>query len=184
MPGFNIGGGSSGRQKSNTAEPRRKHRWLVTKLGDVLEGGDLVYLQKSARPNFKYEEPEMHHDQEVSYFAGKQSWEPITFTFYDIEQPRDVSAKLYQWVTTITSSFQNAGAETAVEVPGDYKVEATVQMTDGKGRASETWQLYGAWPKETNWNDLDYTNTEIQLVEVVVRFDKATPSKQQTGAGT
>jgi hypothetical protein len=184
MPGFNIGGGSSSRQKSNTAEPRRKHRWRVTALGDILAPGELVYLMKAARPQFKYEAPEMHHDQEVAYFAGKQTWEPITFTFYDIEQPIDVSQKLYFWVNTVTTSFLNPAAETAVDIPANYKKDASLELTDGQGRASETWDLFGCWPMDTNWNDLDYTNTEIQLVDVVVRYDKGTPSKQSTGAGT
>ena len=183
MPGFNIGG-SSPRQKSYTAEPRRRHRWRVTFLGPTFAPGDLVYLQKASRPQFKYEAPEMHHDQEVSYFAGKQSWEAQTWTFYDMEQPIDVSQRMYQWVATVTETFLDRADETAVATPGEYKTNAILEMTDGRGRASETWTLYGTWPMETNWNDLDYTDTELALIEVTVRYDRAVPTKQQQGAGT
>lgn len=172
MPGFNVGGGSSSRQKSNTAEPRRKHRWRVTVLG-VMNQGELVYLQKAARPSFKYEAAEMHHDQEVAYFAGKQSWESITFGFYDIEQPVNVSMKLKDWVTTVTTSFDDPAAETAVAIPGDYKKDAILEMTDGQGSATEEWTLFGTWPIETNWNELDYTSNDIAMIDVQVRFDKA-----------
>lgn len=176
MPGFNVTGNHAN-QKLYTAEPRRRHRWLVTFLGPVFQPGDLVYLQKASRPNFKYESPEMHHDQEVSYFAGKQSWETMSWTFYDMEQPVDVSQRLYQWVTTITTNFQTPAAITSVTTPGEYKTNAKLQMQDGRGNPSEQWTLYGAWPMETNWNDLDYGDSEIALVEVTVRYDKAVPNK-------
>ena len=47
-------------------------------------------------------------------------------------------------------------------------------MTDGAGNTDELWTLNGVWPQQTNWMDLDYTNSEIQLVEVIMRYDRAT----------
>jgi hypothetical protein len=33
--------------------------------------------------------------------------------------------------------------------------------------------MFGCWPQDLNWGDLDYENTEIQLIEAVMRFDRA-----------
>ncbi len=180
IPGFNIGGGAHADQKSNIAEPRRKHRWAVTALsagsgGDVMQPGELVYLQKAARPNFKYDTPEMHHDQEEAWFAGKQHWEPITWTFYDIEDP-DLSQRMREWVGRITQSFNDVSARTTVALPSDYKGRAVTGMYGGGGDVSEEWVMYGVWPESTNWNDLDYTSTDLQTIEVTIRLDKAVGS--------
>lgn len=178
MPGFNIGGGSSPTQKSNVAEPRRKHRWRITSLGDVLKQGELVYLQKANRPKFKYEEATMHHDQEVAYFAGKQTWDPLSWTFYDIENEPDVSDSIANWVATVTTSFRDVAALTTVALPSQYKKEGTLEMTGGDGNPTEEWKLYGVWPVEIDWSDLDYGNTEVQVITVSCKVDKCVKSRK------
>jgi len=172
MPGFNIGGGGGGNEPSNLTETRRKHRWVFAVL-QPLQHEALLFLQKASRPQFKYEEAVMHHDQEQAYFAGKQSWEPITLTFYDAEQDPNVSEQMHKWITTVTTSGLGGSGPVTVAVPSAYKKEASLTMTKGDGSVSERWTLKGVWPQQTNWQDLDYTNTEIQLVEVTMRFDRA-----------
>lgn len=173
MPGFNIGSGSGNpEQKSHVAEPRRKHRWRVTSLGDVLNAGELVYLEKANRPKFKYAEATMHHNQEEAYFAGKQTWENLSWTFYDIEQDKDVSASIARWVSTVTTSFLDVSALTVVATPAQYKKDGTLEMVKGDGSVSEQWKLYGVWPLDIDWQDLDYSSSEIQRVVVTCKVDK------------
>lgn len=171
MPGFSIAGdGIDGRNKNNRAEFRRKHRWRFTVAGTSMNQTDFIYLQKAARPSFKLEAPEVHHDQEVAYFAGKQTWEEITLEFYDATTPVDITTKLWDWVNTIVSLN---GGEMGVEPPSGYKKDVTLEMTDGKGESIDTWVLYGAWPMSTNWNDIDYSSTDIQTISVTLKFDRA-----------
>lgn len=169
MPGFNICGTGNG--PSAAIEPRRKHRWVFT----VIERGagrfseaELLVLLSASRPVFKFDQPEMHHDQEVAYFAGKQTWEPVTLKWYDIEQDPDVSAGIYNWITTVTD------LPTAhVNPPSFYKRSASMSMTDGHGRPTETWQYCNAWPAQVNWGEGDYSQTDLQTIEVTMRFDRA-----------
>lgn len=183
IPGFNIQTDSPN-QKFALAEPRRKHRWAITAItnasGDVIPAGECVYLEKAARPQFKYDQAEMHHDQEVAYFAGKQSWEPITLSWYDIETPVDVSTKVATWIQSITKNFFNIGDVTRVAVPSDYKSTVKIQVRDGDGVPTETWIIYNAWPESSNWGELDYTSSEILRIEVSMRYDRAVLVK---GAG-
>jgi hypothetical protein len=172
MPGFNICG--SGGQVAATIETRRKHRWVFQTLGrggGTFSEAELLVLMSAQRPNFKFEEPEMHHNQEVAYFAGKQSWEPITLTWYDTQQDPDVSAGIYAWLETVVN-FASAN----VNPPSVYKKQATLAMVDGSGQASETWTICNTWPKEVNWGDLDYTSTEIATIEATMRYDRALKS--------
>lgn len=173
MPGFNICG--TGEGPAATMETRRKHRWVFEALIDdgIFPRAERLILQKAQRPNFKFEEPEMHHNQEVAYFAGKQSWEPITLTWYDAEQPADVSQSIWNWIELVVNF-----AQADVNPPAAYKKEALLGMTSGIGYAtSEQWRLCNCWPKSTNWGELDYTNTEIATIDCEMRFDRAMKTK-------
>ncbi len=174
IPGFNIapyGGGFSVQGPSNTTETRRKHRWVFETLGrgaGTFSQAELLVLQSAMRPSFKFEEPEMHHNQEVSRFAGKQDWEPITLTWYDVEQNPDVSRGLYNWIETVVNMMS-----LGVSHPSIYKRSATLGMLTGMGVFSEHWTISGTWPATVNWGELDYTSTEIQTIECSMRFDRA-----------
>lgn len=167
MPGFMINNGGGG--PPHTAETKRNHRWYWQTMDKANFGREVfIYLQKCQRPKFVNEEPVMHHNQEQAYFVGKQSWEPITMTFYDAEQPVDISSRLWDWL-----NVANKIPQANVAAPEAYKSQATLEMLDGVGVAIETWTIYGAWPKEVSYSDNDYTNTDISTVEVIVRYDRA-----------
>jgi hypothetical protein len=172
MPGFAINNTSGAQSKDHKAEFRRKHRWRFTVLEDgTVSPRDFLYLQKAGRPAYKIEEAPVHHDQEVAYFAGKQEWEPLTLEFYDAIDGagvNDISNVMWEWVRNSTV-IESA----TVEVPALYKNTLQLEMTNGAGAVDETWILFGSWVKESNWNDLDYTSSDVQLVSVTIRFDRA-----------
>lgn len=180
MAGFNITGSGNEYQKSNVAETRRKHRWVFTKLGDVLQQGELIYLKSAARPKFNFEEAVMHHDQEEAYFAGKQKWEAIDFEWYDVQQPVNVSKKLWEWLGKVNPKLEEKGSqEICVAAPRVYKARATLEMTGNceTSRGEETWDFYGMWPKSCDWQALDYTTNDILTVKVNARYDRAIRTK-------
>ncbi len=166
-----YGGGYSAQGPSNTVETRRKHRWVFESLGrgtGAFSQAELLVLQSASRPNLKFEEPEMHHNQEVAYFAGKQTWEPVTMTWYDQQQDPDVSKGIYQWIETVVNM-----QSIKVAHPSLYKRTASLLMIDGAGQTSESWTMLGTWPQNSNWQELDYTSTEIMTMEVTMRYDRA-----------
>ena len=166
MPGFIING-TGGPGPNHMVETRRKHRWSFETLAGRSREVMLI-LKEATRPNLTIEEPVMHHNQEQAYFAGKHSWESCKLMFYDGENSPDVSRDMWNWVNTVVNIVR-----VTVAVPNQYKKDSRLQMLDGEGTAQETFALYGCWPQNTNWNNLDYENTEIQLIEVTMRFDRA-----------
>lgn len=174
MPGFNVqpfGGGFSAAGPSNTIEVRRKNRWVFESLGrgtGAFSQNELLVLQSASRPSFTFEEPEMHHNQEVIYFAGKHTWEPITLTWYDSEQQPDISRGVYHWIETVVN-MQNMG----VAHPRFYKRQAQLAILDGIGNPTERWTMYGTWPKACNWQDLDYATHDLLTMEATMRYDRA-----------
>lgn len=174
MPGFNVqpfGGGYSAQGPSNMVEVRRKHRWVFEVLGrgtGQFSQAELLMLKSASRPTIKFEEAEMHHNQEVAYFAGKQSWEPITMTWYDAEQNPDISRGIYHWIETVVNMQSMAVAH-----PRFYKRTAALIMLDGTGQTTEQWSMMGTWPTLANFQELDYSSNEMQTCECTMRYDRA-----------
>lgn len=184
MPGFQIIGGEVTNcggigNPSNTVEYRRKHRWVFQLIGGGagIPDGDLIYLHKAERPKFKFEEPVVHHNQEQVYLAGKQEWEPLKMSFYDVNGGPDISEDVWKWLNGV-----NNIATVCVAPPGStgsqsgspgYKGTSLLSSVDGCGYCDETWQLYGCWPQSIDFSDLDYGNTEVQEVSVIMRYDRA-----------
>ena len=166
MPGFNLGAPNQN-AVSNTIETRRKHRWLFTTLGPLGRTALLV-LKTAARPKTTVQVAEMHHDEEQAKFAGKYTWEDINLVWYDGEQDPNISKVIYDWFNTVVNvPTANVGT------PSTYKADAGLTMTNGAGVANESWSLFGAWPKEVDWGDLDYSNNEIQEVTATLSIDRA-----------
>lgn len=174
MPGFTIQGGENdgGQIVSNTVETRRNHRWRWTSMGNAVQPDVLILLQKCQRPKFTNAEPELHHNQEVAYFIGKQTWDPIEMAFYDAEQQPDCSREIWKWL-----KIGNLLDQANVSIPKTYKKRGQLDMVDGKGSETETWFVHGAWPKEVSYSENDYTNTEIALITVSLRYDRAEKTK-------
>lgn len=184
MPGFNIGtigGGYGADSPTNNLEVRRKHRWVFQALHKLAGGGgagntfsqkSLLVLQSASRPSFKFEEPEMHHNQEVARFAGKQDWDPVTLVWYDVEQDPDISREVYGWLESVVNMHT-----IAVNSPSIYKAHAELRLLNGIGsfdQFSESWTMHGTWPAAINWQELDYTSTDLLACEATMRFDRAT----------
>jgi hypothetical protein len=170
MPGFNVTG-SGGTGPSNTLEVRRKHRWVFATLGrgaGAWTPQELLNLQSASRPSFKFTSADKHHNQEVVYYAGKQEWEPVTLTWYDIEQAPDISSALYQWLTSVVE----LGAS-SVAIPSQYKRQGELTMLNGQGGVTEKWTMYGTWPETINWQELDYSANELMTCQASMKYDRA-----------
>jgi hypothetical protein len=184
MPGFQISGSETKENNvggpSHKVETRRKHRWvfsLIQSPGFLMKSEVLVVLKSAQRPSFKFEEAVMDHNQEKAYFAGKQTWEPIKLTWYDAENSPDVSKEIWDWLQSVneidTVCVKSPGEPGPADSGPGYKGDAELHSIGGCGVSNETWSMYGVWPTEINWQDLDYTNNEIQLVEATMRYDRA-----------
>lgn len=173
MPGFNINntGGFSNLGPSNVNEVRRKHRWVFETIGrgaSTFSQTELLVLQSASRPSFKFEEPEMHHNQEVVRFAGKQDWDPVTMVWYDNEQTPDISRGIYHWLETVVNM-----TNLNVAHPSQYKRSAALAVLTGTGGVSERWRMFGTWPSAVNWQELDYGSTDLLTCETTMRYDRA-----------
>ena len=71
----------------------------------------------------------------------------------------------------------------------DYKFTGRIEMLDGGNGASapnvlETWELYGAYVENVNYNTLAYATSDPVTITMSVRYDNAIQTPTGTGIGT
>jgi hypothetical protein len=165
MPGFAIGNQSADvPQPSAVVESRRRHRWRFLTLSPPVKD-ILIHAFKADRPKSVIDKVIIHHMQDEIYVPGKNRWEPIDITFYEVENP-DVAKKLTEWNNRVIN-FLNATIQT------DYRTNARLQMVGGSGLETWTAQLFNCWPMKVTPETLDYSASEISTIVTTMSYDKA-----------
>jgi hypothetical protein len=68
--------------------------------------------------------------------------------------------------------------------PSFYKRSAALSVLDGVGQANEVWSMMGTWPAACNWQELDYTSTDLLTCECTMRYDRAVRKRIDQGCVT
>jgi len=174
MPGFNIqaqgcGGGGGGNSRANpNTEVARNHRYLLETIGPLTPFA--CYAKKCSRPSMEVDKIIMHHGQDEISMAGKQRWNPIEITFYEVVQGISVVAQaLHQWAgkQTIDINSSSVGSQSA------YKKDCMLAMLDGQGSPIWMYKMLGCWPSKISPCELSYTDTELAEVTVTLEINKA-----------
>ena len=81
--------------------------------------------------------------------------------------------------------FEQSSAASGI----DYKFTARIEMLDGGNGAStpnvlETFELYGAFIENVNYNSLAYQTSEPATITMQIRYDNAIQTPTGTGIGT
>ena len=118
------------------------------------------------------------------YMAGKHTWEPITITLRD-DVNNSVSKLVGEQIQKQFDFFEQSSAASGI----DYKFTARIEMLDGGNGASspnvlETWELYGAYVENVNYNTLAYNVSEPATITMSMQYDNAIQTPQGTGIGT
>ena len=71
----------------------------------------------------------------------------------------------------------------------DYKFLTRIEILDGGNGAFtptvlETWECYGCYVQEANYNQLAYATSEAVTVALTIQFDNAIQTPDSTGVGT
>lgn len=166
MPGFNIGGGSTGSQPSNQEEVNRNHRWRIITLGENLISRDrLVFAKTLQLPSFSIEEESVMGAHIKYKFAKCVNWEDVVVTFYDTDDLLDL---LIEWQNKV---FDN---QAGIKLANDYKRRSAFALTDGDGTESDIkYQLINSWPKSISHSQLSYEDSEIKLINLTLSYDFA-----------
>jgi hypothetical protein len=144
----------------NKFEPKRKFRWLL-----AVEGIDAFIIKTTARPQMTFEEITMDFINHRRYLAGKHTFNDLSVTLYDPIAPSGAQ-QVMEWIRL---NFEAVSGRSGYA--DFYKRDIQLKLLDPVGTVVELWDIKGAWCKDINFGDLDYTNNDATDITMTIRYD-------------
>ena len=118
------------------------------------------------------------------YMAGKHTWEPITLNLRE-DVGNNVQKLVGEQLQKQFDFFEQSSAASGI----DYKFTTRIEILDGGNGLNtpnilETFELYGCYVENANYNTLAYATSDPVTVALAIRYDNAIQSPQGTGVGT
>ena len=118
------------------------------------------------------------------YLAGKHTWDPLTINLRD-DVNNSVTRLCGEQIQKQFDFFEQSSASSGT----DYKFTGRIEMLDGGNGANavtvlETWELYGAYVQNINYNTMAYATSDPATITLSVRYDNAIQAPRGTGVGT
>lgn len=135
------------------------------------------------RPSVSFEEITVDIYNSKLYLAGKHSWEMITVNLRD-DASGQVARLVGEQLQKQLDFMEQASAASGI----DYKFTTRCEILDGGNGAAqpivlETWELYGCYLQNVNYNDLNYSASEAVTITMSIRFDNAVQTPIGSGVG-
>jgi len=166
--------------------PKLQYRFRVNFLN--FGTGQTVELTKQViditRPQVSFGEITIPVYNSTLYLAGRHEWQALTVNVRDDAQGA-VSKLVGQQLQKQLDFVEQASAATGQ----DYKFQTNIEILDGgNGTAApvvlETWECYGCFLQQANYNNLNYGTNEAVTISMTIRFDNAVNSPLASGVGT
>ena len=177
-------------QSSNTQGllmPKLKYRFRVTFLnfGVTNPSTELSkQVMDFTRPNLNFNPITLDVYNSKMYLQGKPEWQPLSVNLRD-DTNGAVSKLIGEQIQKQFDFAEQASAFAGV----DYKFQTKFEVLDGGNgqiapKALETWEIYGCFISEVNYNNFDYKDNEPATITMSIRYDNALQTPLGTGVGT
>ena len=166
--------------------PKLKYRFRVTleNFGFNTPTTELTkQVQDITRPTVAFDPITVDVYNSRVYLAGKHTWSPITINVRD--EVTGVVSKLFgEQLQKQFDFFEQASAASGI----DYKFLTRIEILDGgNGQFTptvlETWELYGCYLENVNYNNLAYNANEPVLITGSIKYDNALQKADGSGVG-
>jgi hypothetical protein len=135
------------------------------------------------RPTVSFEPIDVPIYNSTIKLAGKYSWGDLTCQVRDDaggQVSRLVGEQLQKQLDFMEQSSAAAGI--------DYKFLTRFEVLDGGNGANEpialeTWEIYGCYLSEVNYNNMDYAESAVATISMTIRFDNAVQTPSGSGVG-
>lgn len=164
-------GGGTGRGGLLQLKYKYRYRVRVINFGPIQGGLELSQqVQSVSKPKVSHEEVPVHSYNSTAYYAGKHTWEPITLVVKD-----DVTNAVSRMVGHQLQKQLNHFEQTGFMAGMNYKFTTIIESMDGGNDVVlETWTLEGCFLQNTDYMELDYSDSSFQTITMSIRFDNAT----------
>jgi len=167
--------------------PKLQYRFRVSFEG-LGVSTDVLELTKQVvsfnRPQVSFADIDVHVYNSVVRLAGKHQWGDVSTTLRD-----DAAGNVTRLVGEQLQKQFDFMEQSSAAAGGDYKFITRCEMLDGGNGTHEplvleTWELYGCYIKEANYQELNYANNDPVTIQLSLRFDNAVQVPGGTGIGT
>lgn len=115
--------------------------------------------------------------------AGRHTWQDITVNIRD-DAAGTVSRLVGEQLQRQFDFFEQSSASSGI----DYKFKTRCEILDGGNGANEptileTWEMYGCFVQNVNYNTLAYNTSDPVTISMVIRFDNALQKPDDSGVG-
>ena len=167
--------------------PKLQYRFRVSLENFGVSGGSTELTKQVidvTRPNLTFEEITLDVYNSRSYLAGKHTWDPLTLNLRD-DVSGNVQKKVGEQLQKQFDFMEQSSAASGI----DYKFVTRIEILDGGNGANEvgvleTWECYGCFLTNANYNSLNYATNDAATVTLSIRYDNAIQTPDNTGVGT
>ena len=136
------------------------------------------------RPSVTFDEIPIEIYNSRIYLAGKHTWEMLTVNLRD-DASGEVARLVGEQLQKQLDFNEMASAASGI----DYKFLTKCEILDGGNGANqptvlETWEIYGCYLNQVNYNDLNYGSSEAVTMTLQIRFDNAVQTPNGSGVGS
>jgi hypothetical protein len=136
------------------------------------------------RPSVTFDEIPIEIYNSRMYLAGKHTWDMLTVNLRD-DASGEVARLVGQQLQKQLDFSEQASAAAGI----DYKFLTRLEILDGGNGAVEpvvleTWEVYGCYLNQVNYNDLNYGSSEAVTITMQIRFDNALQTPIGSGVGS
>jgi hypothetical protein len=167
--------------------PKLQFRFRVNFINFGVDASGGLNLTKQVidvtRPQIQFQEITMPVYNSTLYLAGRYQWNPITCNIRD-DASGSVSKAIGQQIQKQLDFVEQSSAATGQ----DYKFQTNIEVLDGGNGANaptvlETWELYGCFVQQANYNNLNYGTNEPAQIALTIRYDNAIQAPLASGVG-
>jgi hypothetical protein len=167
--------------------PKLQYRFRVTleNFGVSTPTTELTkQVMDVTRPNLTFENMEVHVYNSKVNLAGKHTWNPLTLNLRE-DVNNNVQKLVGEQLQKQFDFMEQASAASGI----DYKFLTRIEILDGGNGAFtptvlETWECYGCYISEANYNTLNYATSEPVTIALTMQYDNAVQTPTGTGVGT
>jgi len=174
-------------QSQGLLMPKLKYRFRVTfdNFGVSTPRTELTkQVMDFTRPTVSFDDITIDVYNSRVKLAGKHSWGDVTVNVRD-DALGTVSKLVGEQLQKQFDFFEQSSASAGI----DYKFTLRCEMLDGGNGVDtpsvlETWELYGCFLQEVNYQDLAYNSSDPVTIALTVRFDNALQTPLGDGVGS
>mgnify|MGYP006272672837 CR=1 FL=1 len=166
--------------------PKLKHRFRVTFENFGVSGSTTELTKQvsdAARPSVKFEDKVIEVYNSKIHYAGKPAWDPVSIKIRD-----DVTGAVSKLIGEQNQKQFDFFEQSSAASGGDYKFTMRIEMLDGGNGAQtpnvlETWECYGCYVKETNYEALAYGDSSAMVITLSIQPDNCVQTGPTAGLG-